>query len=135
MQVSECTSLRIIFDKHEHHLARMNKVYKIMVLTCGSLLGTLISLSLTSATSDVNVTKLEGIESQVLRALPQIQCQERDVPTGRAMESCIFKSDLKKVFIFGFNTTTCYLCYVNSSYSKINLADIQNVNWYASKGK
>ena len=105
-----------------------------MTLACWVFSLALIWPDPTSATSDVNVTKLEGIDSQVLSALPEVQCQERDVPTGRAMESCIFKSDLKKVFIIGFNTTTCYLCYVNSSYSKINLADIQNVNWYASKG-
>ena len=104
-------------------------------LECLVLLLALVLFDLTSATSDVNVTKFERIDSEVLNALPQIQCQERKVPSERPVEYCIFKSDLKKVYIIGFNTTACYLCYVNSSYSKMNLPDIQNVNWYASLGK
>ena len=118
-----------------HHIERMSTSFRIIVTMCWVVFYALVLFDQTFATSDVNVTKLEGIGYQLLNALPEIQCQQKDVPTGRPVESCVFKSDLKKVFIIGFNTTTCYLCYVNSSYSKVNLTDVQNVNWYASLGK
>ena len=107
---------------------------EMITLVCLVLLA-VICIDPTSALSDVNVTKFEFIDSPVLSTLPEVQCEERDVPTGRPVESCVFKSSLKKVFVIGFNTTTCYLCYANSSYSKMNLTNIQNVNWYASQGK
>ena len=135
MQVTECISFRMIFNKHGHYMDRMNVEYRITMLALQVLLVALMWFDPTSATSDVNITKFEVIDSQVLSELPKIQCQERNVPSGRAMESCIFKSDFKKIFIIGFNATTCYLCYVNSSFSKLNLREIQNVNWYTSPGK
>ena len=86
------------------------------------------------ACSDVNVTKFEGIRKVDLEALPAIRCKSSEIPPQRPMMSCVFEN-YPRVSMVGFNETSCYECFTNSAYSKMRLADIKGVKWFARQGK
>ena len=91
--------------------------------------------NLIRATSDVNMTKFEGISKDDLKALPAIQCKSAEIHQERPIQSCISENYPRGVFMVGYNETSCYLCYTNSAYSKIRLADIKGVKWFARQGR
>ena len=86
------------------------------------------------ASSDVNVTKFEGISKDDLKALPAIQCKSAEIHPERPIQSCISENYPRGVFMVGYNETSCYLCYTNSAYSKMHLKDIKGVKWFARQG-
>ena len=87
------------------------------------------------ASSDVNVTMFEGISKEDLYALPMVQCKSAEIHPERPIQSCISENHPRGVFMVGYNETSCYLCYTNSAYSKINLTHIKGVNWFARQGR
>ena len=88
-----------------------------------------------TASSDVNVTTFEAISKEDLNALPKMQCKSADMHKDRPVQSCIAENHPRGVFMFGYNETSCYLCYTNSSYPNIRLTDIKGVKWFARQGK
>ena len=87
------------------------------------------------ASSDVNVTVFEGITTEDLNALPAIQCKSSEIHPERPIQSCISENYPRGVFMVGYNETSCYLCYTNSSYPNIRLTDNKGVKWFARQGK
>ena len=92
-------------------------------------------LDYSKASSDVNVTKFEGISTEDLNALPAIQCKSAEIHPERPIQSCISENHPRGVFMVGYNETSCYICYTNSTYSKKRLTDIEGVKWFAQQGR
>ena len=85
--------------------------------------------------TEVNVTTYEGISQENLNSLPMIQCKSAEIHYEQQIQSCIFDNHPREVFIVGSNETTCYLCYINATYPKLNVSEVTDMKWFARQGK
>ena len=108
---------------------------QINVVIIWLLIGLTVLSNHVKASSDVNLTMFEGISKEDLYALPMVQCKSAEIHPERPIQSCISENHPRGVFMDGYNETSCYICYTNSTYSKKRLTDIEGVKWFAQQGR